>query len=61
MRRIKEIDNKIKKYDIIIVGAGAGGVFMSYELTKINNSAKILMIDKGRPLPGRACPRNLLF
>ena len=46
----------MKKYDIIIAGAGASGVFMSYELTKIKNSAKVLMIDKGRELSGRVCP-----
>jgi len=44
------------KYDIIIAGAGAGGVFMSYELTHIKNNARVLMIDKGRPLPERLCP-----
>ncbi len=46
----------MKKYDIIIVGAGASGVFMSYELTKIPNKAKILMIDKGVALERRVCP-----
>lgn len=46
----------MKKYDIIIVGAGASGVFMSYELTKLNCGAKILMIDKGAPLEERKCP-----
>lgn len=46
----------MKHYDIIIVGAGASGVFLSYELTKLDNSAKILMIDKGAPLAKRQCP-----
>ncbi len=46
----------MKKYDIIIVGAGASGVFMSYELTKLPNKAKVLMIDKGAALEGRLCP-----
>ena len=46
----------MKKYDIIIVGAGASGVFMSYELTKIKNNAKVLMIEKGKPLQARKCP-----
>lgn len=45
-----------EKYDVIIVGAGASGVFMSYELTKINNKAKVLMIDKGNSLEKRLCP-----
>ncbi|MDD2217422.1 MAG: NAD(P)/FAD-dependent oxidoreductase [Eubacteriales bacterium] len=46
----------MKKYDIIIVGAGAAGVFLSYELTKLSNSASVLMIDKGSSLEGRICP-----
>ena len=46
----------MKKYDIIIAGAGAAGVFMAYELTKLNTDAKILMIDKGAPLEKRICP-----
>jgi uncharacterized FAD-dependent dehydrogenase len=46
----------MKEYDIIIVGAGAGGVFMSYELTKLNINAKILMMDKGDDLSHRLCP-----
>jgi len=46
----------MKNYDIIIVGAGAGGVFMSYELTKLNIDAKVLMIEKGSDLSHRMCP-----
>ncbi len=49
----------MNKYDIIIIGAGASGVFMSYELTKINNTASVLMIDKGAPLEKRMCPIKL--
>jgi uncharacterized FAD-dependent dehydrogenase len=46
----------MKKYDIIIVGAGASGVFMSYELTKLDVDAKILMIERGGNLSHRMCP-----
>lgn len=46
----------MKKYDVIIVGAGASGVFMSYELTKLKNRAKVLLIDKGASLLERQCP-----
>ncbi|MDD6191120.1 MAG: NAD(P)/FAD-dependent oxidoreductase [Firmicutes bacterium] len=49
----------MKKYDIIIVGAGAGGVFMSYELAKMNTGAEILVIDKGARLEERQCPIKL--
>lgn len=49
----------MKKYDVIIAGAGASGVFMSYEMTKLKNNAKILMIDKGAGLEKRVCPIKL--
>lgn len=43
-------------YDIIIVGAGASGIFAAYELVKINSNLKILMIEKGHSLDKRICP-----
>ena len=46
----------MKKYDIIIVGAGASGVFMSYELAKLDIDASVLMLDNGAPLEKRQCP-----
>lgn len=46
----------MKNYDIIIVGAGAGGVFLTYELAKLDVKAKVLMIDKGKDLSHRICP-----
>ena len=46
----------MKTYDIILVGAGASGVFASYEFTKLNTNAKILMVDSGFPIERRICP-----
>ena len=46
----------MSRYDVIIAGAGAGGVFAAYEFTKLNSTAKILMVDKGAPLEKRQCP-----
>lgn len=46
---------QMKNYDVIIVGAGAAGVFMSYEMTKLNNKANVLMIEKGNALEKRVC------
>lgn len=45
-----------KNYDIIIVGAGASGVFAAYELTSLGSKAKVLMIEKGNRLEKRKCP-----
>ncbi|WP_330666415.1 NAD(P)/FAD-dependent oxidoreductase [Vallitalea sp.] len=47
-------------YDIIIVGAGAAGVFCAYELVKNNPEQKILMLEKGLPLDKRICPKKTL-
>ena len=40
----------MKKYDIIVVGAGAAGVFMSYEFAKRGINASVLVLDKGGSL-----------
>ncbi len=45
-------------FDIIIVGAGAAGVFCAYELVKTNPDKKVLMIEKGLPLDKRSCPKK---
>ena len=46
----------MKHYDIIIVGAGAAGVFASYELSKLQTNADVLMIDRGPIVAERQCP-----
>ena len=44
------------KYDVIIVGAGPGGIFSAYELTKLNPSLKVCVIEAGTELKKRRCP-----
>ncbi len=44
------------KYDVIIVGAGASGIFAAYELTQIKPTANVLVIEKGHTLEKRKCP-----
>lgn len=46
----------MKKYDIIVVGAGAAGVFISYEFAKKGIDASVLVLDKGGTLEERVCP-----
>ncbi|MBR5089970.1 MAG: NAD(P)/FAD-dependent oxidoreductase, partial [Ruminiclostridium sp.] len=43
-------------YDVIIIGAGASGVFMAYEFAKLDKGLRVCMIDKGAPIADRACP-----
>ncbi len=46
----------MKKYDVIIVGAGASGIFTAFELMQINRDIKVLVIEKGHALDRRKCP-----
>lgn len=43
-------------YDIIIVGAGPGGIFSAYELVKLNPDYKIGVFETGNSLEKRKCP-----
>ena len=43
-------------YDVIIIGAGPGGIFSAYELTKLDASLKIAVFEAGHALNKRRCP-----
>ncbi len=43
-------------YDVIIIGAGPGGIFAAYELVNKDKNLKIAIIEKGKALDKRACP-----
>ena len=45
-----------KNYDVIIIGAGPGGIFSAYELTKQNANLKVAVFEAGNPLHLRKCP-----
>ena len=38
------------KYDVIIVGAGPGGIYSAYELVKENKNLKVCVIDMGKEI-----------
>lgn len=44
------------KYDVIIIGAGPGGIFSAYELMQGNSNLKIGIFEAGNPLDKRKCP-----
>lgn len=44
------------KYDVIIVGAGPGGIFSAYELIRKDPALKIAVFESGYPLEKRHCP-----
>ena len=43
-------------YDVIIIGAGPGGIFSAYELSKLKSNLKIGVFETGNPLEKRKCP-----
>ena len=47
------------KYDVIIIGAGPSGIFCAYELKRQKPDIKILMIEKGRSIEKRRCPKRV--
>ena len=44
------------KYDVIIIGAGPGGIFSAFELAKRAPSLKIAVFEAGNELSRRHCP-----
>ena len=47
------------QYDLIIVGAGPAGIFTAFELLrKSQRTPKILLVEKGKPIERRHCPKD---
>ena len=44
------------KYDVIVIGAGPGGIFTAYELAGAEKGLSVAVIELGRPLDKRRCP-----
>ncbi len=47
-----------KEYDVIIIGAGPSGIFCAYELMRRKPDLKVLMLEKGRSIERRVCPKR---
>ena len=46
-------------YDLIIVGAGPAGIFTALELLrKSSRPHSILLVEKGKPVEKRHCPKD---
>ena len=43
-------------YDVIVIGAGPGGIFTAYELVKLNPALKVAVFEAGHALNKRKCP-----
>ncbi len=46
----------MREYDVIIIGAGPGGIYSAYELLKRNPSLKTAVFEGGGKLEDRHCP-----
>ena len=44
------------KYDVIIIGAGPGGIFAAYELMQVTPDLKVAVFEAGHALDKRHCP-----
>ncbi|MBQ8433372.1 MAG: FAD-dependent oxidoreductase, partial [Clostridia bacterium] len=44
------------KYDVVIIGAGPGGIFAAYELVASNKGLKVAVFEAGNELSKRKCP-----
>ena len=46
----------MNNYDVIVVGAGPSGVFLAYEMFKLDKTKKVLLIEQGKKVEDRFCP-----
>ena len=47
------------KTDIVIVGAGPAGIFTAVELLRLGSKKKITIIEKGKSVENRRCPKSV--
>ena len=48
----------MQKYDVLIIGAGPAGIFTALEMLKLGSDKKILIVEKGRAIENRSCPKS---
>ena len=49
-------EKEMGRYDVIIIGAGPGGIFAAYELSQKAPELKVAVFEAGNPLEKRKCP-----
>ncbi len=43
-------------YDVIVIGAGPGGIFATYELMRLHPGLRVVVLEAGHELSRRRCP-----
>ena len=46
------------KADVVIVGAGPAGIFTALEMIRLGSKKKIVMVEKGKSIENRSCPKH---
>ena len=46
----------MKKYDVLVLGAGLAGIFTAIELVRKRPELKIALLEQGEPIADRKCP-----
>lgn len=46
------------KKDIVIIGAGPAGIFTAIEMLKKGSKQNILIVEKGKAVEDRHCPKS---
>ena len=46
------------KTDVVIVGAGPAGIFTALEMIRHNTKKSILIVEKGKAVEDRTCPKH---
>ncbi|MFA9464440.1 MAG: NAD(P)/FAD-dependent oxidoreductase [Velocimicrobium sp.] len=48
----------MKKCDVVIIGAGPAGIFTALELIKNGSKKKIILVEQGKSMEQRKCPKE---
>lgn len=55
--KAKGMGSIMKKYDVAIVGAGPAGIFTAVEMLRKGSKKSIIIIEKGKSVEKRRCPK----
>lgn len=48
----------MNNYDVVIIGTGPAGIFTALEMLRNGSEKKIAIVEKGRPVEKRSCPKT---
>ena len=48
----------MKNFDVLIIGAGPAGIFTALEMLKKGSKKRIAIVEKGKAIENRSCPKS---